>query len=114
VVRSSGCGNGLLFRGQGVWPPSDPHKFTFVVAGDNRPCKRSDPQSNTKKLNIIGLQKAYPEFEFTSLRQQAGMQNALYLDPQACRPSNLFRAAEVHLDGADLTVTSSSPDTGSA
>ncbi|MGO9274166.1 MAG: metallophosphoesterase family protein [Terriglobia bacterium] len=43
-------------------PASDPHKFTFLVAGDNRPCKSSDPQSSTPQTIFAAAVKLNPTF----------------------------------------------------
>jgi hypothetical protein len=42
--------------------PSDPSKFTIVVAGDNRPAKATDPQGNTSKEILAAAQKLGPAF----------------------------------------------------
>lgn len=43
-------------------PASDPHKFTFLVAGDNRPCKSSDPQSSTPQTIFAAAASFSPAF----------------------------------------------------
>jgi hypothetical protein len=44
--------------------PSDPDKFKFVVAGDNRPAKEKDPQPKTPGLIFAAAKKLNPAFVF--------------------------------------------------
>ena len=42
--------------------PTNPQQFTFVVAGDNRPAKATDPQGPTPKEIFAAAQKLGPAF----------------------------------------------------
>lgn len=44
--------------------PSDPNKFVFVVAGDNRPAKSGDPQSSVPKNLFCAVRKMNPAAAF--------------------------------------------------
>ena len=42
--------------------PKDPDKFTFILAGDNRPAKASDPPTETVKMIFKEIKKQSPAF----------------------------------------------------
>jgi hypothetical protein len=42
--------------------PKDPDKFTFILAGDNRPDKSSDPPTETVKIIFKAIKKQSPAF----------------------------------------------------
>jgi 3',5'-cyclic AMP phosphodiesterase CpdA len=42
--------------------PKDPDKFTFILAGDNRPAKKNDPPTETVKIIFKAIKKQDPAF----------------------------------------------------